>query len=215
MKFIMVLVPVVIIGLLILSGCTGKAGLASNISSGTSAQDLESNSDKSIANTGSDSIEGTESNPSSPYQLVDGLHVTGTPIVVDIETYRLKIVSQVDNPLSLTFDEVKQMNSEREFIELVCPGFFVDEGYWTGVKVSDLLQMAKVKNGATKVLFTSIDGSYEKELPLEKLLGEGFLIAYQFNDKEFSDIHGYPLRLVAKDEPGSLWVKWLGEIKVL
>jgi DMSO/TMAO reductase YedYZ molybdopterin-dependent catalytic subunit len=148
-------------------------------------------------------------------QLYEGLHITGTSIEVDIKTYRLKITGAVEKPLSLTFDEVKKLPSIREDITLDCPGFFIDKGYWTGVKIADLLNMAGLKKEAKRVEFTSIDGSYSQILALEEIKPDGFLVAYQFNDKEFSKYHGYPLRVTAKDLAGSVWVKWLGTIVVL
>jgi DMSO/TMAO reductase YedYZ molybdopterin-dependent catalytic subunit len=45
-------------------------------------------------------------------------------------------------------------------------------------------------------------------------MGEGMLIAYAFEDKPLLKVHGYPLRVVAKDQQGNRWVKWLGEIVV-
>jgi sulfite oxidase len=45
-------------------------------------------------------------------------------------------------------------------------------------------------------------------------MGAGMLVAYSFEDKPLPKVHGYPLRVVAKDQPGSRWVKWLGEIVV-
>jgi len=150
------------------------------------------------------------------YPEVDGLHVTGSPIAVSISQYRLEVTGAVDNPLSLTFDEVKALEPVRKYITLVCPGFFTDEGYWTGVELRKLLEIAGVGQDAAKVRFVSLDGSYSKTLPLEKVMaGDGILVAYQFNDKEFSDIHGYPLRIAADGEPGYIWVKWLGKIEVL
>jgi DMSO/TMAO reductase YedYZ molybdopterin-dependent catalytic subunit len=148
-------------------------------------------------------------------QLYEGLHITGTPIEVDIKNYRLKITGAVEKELNLTFDEVKKLPSVREDIILECPGFFTDEGYWTGVKIMDLLNMAGLKKEAKRVEFISIDGSYSEILALEEIKPDGFLIAYQFDDKEFSKYHGYPLRVIADGEPGSVWVKWLGTIKVL
>lgn len=147
--------------------------------------------------------------------LYEGLHITGRVIKVDIKTYRLEVTGAVKKTLSLTFDEVKSLPSERIYSELECPGFFTDSGYWTGVKILDLLDRAGLKEDATRVEFIAIDESYSKILALEEILPEGFLIAYEFNDKEFSEYHGFPLRVVAKDLPGSVWVKWLGKIEVL
>jgi hypothetical protein len=148
-------------------------------------------------------------------EMIDGLHVTGTPPEIDISTYGLKITGLVEKELNLTFDEIKAMPAERIYAELNCPGFFVDKGYWTGVKISYLTDMAGInKNEAKKLVFSDFSGEYNRNVEIAKISQEGFLVAYQFNDKEFPEVHGFPLRIVAKDEPGSLWVKWLGEIKV-
>ena len=98
---------------------------------------------------------------------------------------------------------------------MIDPGFFLDKGYWTGVKILDLLNMAGLKENAKRVEFYAVDGSYSKILALKEIQPEDFLIAYHFNDKEFSKYHGFPLRVVAKGQPGSVWVKWLGKIEVL
>ena len=145
----------------------------------------------------------------------EGLHITGRIVDVDIKTYRLEIAGAVDKTLSLTFDEVKSLPSVRIYSELECPGFFTDKGYWTGVKILDLLDMAGLKENAKRVELSAVDGSYSKILALEEIQPEDFLIAYMFNDKEFSKYHGFPLRIVAKGLPGSVWVKWLGKIEVL
>jgi len=150
------------------------------------------------------------------YPEIDGLHVTGTPVAVNINSYRLQIKGAVDKPLSLTFDEIKDMESVRKYIVLECPGFFTDEGYWTGVQVRKLLGSAGLKPDAAEVRFTSLDGGYSRSISIEDIFSnEGIMVAYNFNDMEFPEIHGYPLRLAAEGEPGYVWVKWLGEIEVL
>lgn len=146
--------------------------------------------------------------------LFEGLHITGKPIDVDIDEYRLNITGKVDRELSLTFSDVKAMKSVRKKIDLTCPGFFTDTGYWTGVPVYDLLQKAGIKRSATQVTFSTVTGGYTSELPIERVKEKGILVAYHFNDKEFHRVHGYPLRLVAQGEPGNVWVKWLGNIIV-
>ena len=157
-------------------------------------------------------------NPASAYSvpLEDGLHITGTPIEIDINEFRLEISGEVENPLSLTFDQIKEMDHIRIYAELECPGFFIDKGYWTGIEVKDLLDLAEVKDNAESVEFISYDGSYIKSVSIDDVFSnDGLLVAYHFDDNEFSEIHGYPLRIVAKGEIGAIWVKWLGKIEVL
>ncbi len=148
------------------------------------------------------------------YPLVEGLHVTGTPVDIDIETYRLKISGAVDTPLNLSLEQIKAMEAHREFTTLVCPGFFTDEGNWTGVRITDLLERAGVMPEAEQLKFVAADGKYSANLTLNEVKGEGMLIAYAFEDKPLPKVHGYPLRVVARDQPGNRWVKWLGEIVV-
>jgi DMSO/TMAO reductase YedYZ molybdopterin-dependent catalytic subunit len=147
--------------------------------------------------------------------VVDGLHVTGSPIKVDIASYRLVVSGNVQHPVSLSYDEVRAMPSVQELVTLVCPGIFVDKGVWTGVLVRDILQKAGLKSPSNRVVFISANERYRSEILLEKVLGDGFLIAYEFQGKTFDRRNGFPLRLVAKDEPGHSWVKWLGRIEVI
>jgi DMSO/TMAO reductase YedYZ molybdopterin-dependent catalytic subunit len=153
--------------------------------------------------------------PASLYlQLVDGLHVTGTPVEVDVETFRLRVEGEVERPLSLSLEQIRALPAVREEISLECPGFFTDHGVWTGVRVRDLLALAGLRPGAARVVFTSLSQGYTSTLGLEGLEGDGVLVAYEFEGKPFPVVHGFPLRLTARDHPGSVWVKWLGEIRV-
>src|SRR5680860_904085 len=122
-----------------------------------------------IAESQTTSTKGSISEGTNYLDLYQGLHITGTPIDVDINTYRLKISGAVDKELSLTFDDIKNMKSAREEIELICPGFFVDKGFWTGVKVIDLLNLAVIKKEAKNIEFISIDDSYKQTLSVEKV----------------------------------------------
>ena len=147
-------------------------------------------------------------------ELFEGLHITGTPVDIDIETFRLTIDGNVENALELSVAEIKSMPSERREITLVCPGFFVDRGYWTGVPLKDLLDKAGVEPDAGSVAFIEEGGGYRSILDLNRATADGVMVAYHFNDEDFHRVHGYPLRIVADGVDGNVWVKWLGTIWV-
>jgi DMSO/TMAO reductase YedYZ molybdopterin-dependent catalytic subunit len=156
----------------------------------------------------------TASSLGDAYPLVEGLHVTGTPIDVDLATYRLTVEGAVERPLALSYEELQAFPRKRSFETLVCPGFFTDEGHWTGVPLEVLLERAGVREGAQSVDFVAADGSYRSSLTLRDAREARVLIAYQFDDRPLPKIHGFPLRVIAPGQAGSVWVKWLGKIVV-
>jgi DMSO/TMAO reductase YedYZ molybdopterin-dependent catalytic subunit len=158
--------------------------------------------------------EPTEGEDYGYLDLFQGLHITGTPADIDIETFELKIEGKVGNPVGFSFSEIKEMPSERREIALVCPGFFVDRGYWTGVPLRVFLDEAEVASDAERVVFIEEGGGYSSTLPLERAKADGVMVAYHFDDEEFHKVHGYPVRLVAEGADGNVWVKWLGTIRI-
>lgn len=133
---------------------------------------------------------------------------------IDISNYHLKISGSVSNPLSLNFEDIKAIEPLVEDIKVSFPSTLGIGGYWKGIETRDLLIKAGIGE-VSKVLFISADGSYVREESIDKVMDGGFLIAYQLNDKILSDKHGFPIRLVAKNEKGYKWTKWLGEIRVM
>lgn len=193
----LVALPLLLLSLL--TGCAGQQGSSGRAQDASPAP-----------------IAGNSAAPPSLYlQKVDGLHVTGTPVAVDSAVFRLKVSGRVERELSLSLDEVRALAPVREEFALECPGFFVDRGVWTGVPVIDLLELAGLRPQAARVVFTSLSEGYTSALSLEDCRQPGVLVAYEFDGRLFPAVHGYPLRLTAKGHPGSVWVKWLGEIQVL
>ncbi|OGP95009.1 MAG: hypothetical protein A2157_03055 [Deltaproteobacteria bacterium RBG_16_47_11] len=137
-----------------------------------------------------------------------------TDVVIDLEAYRLKVTGKVGRPLSLSYDQIFKHPSMKETVLLICPGFFANNGCWTGVNLKSLLEEAQIKKEAQ---YIDIVGAHEKRvrIPLETLGQKKIFLAYRVNGEALPQKHGFPLRLVYEDAYGFDWVKYVDEIVVL
>ncbi len=136
-----------------------------------------------------------------------------TDILIDSKTYRLKISGKVEHPLSLTYDQILKYPSLTETVLLICPGFFSNNGRWTGVTFKSLLQEAQIKKEAQ---YLEVIGEDEKRarISIKELDQKKILLAYRVNGEILRRKHGFPLRLVYEDAYGSEWVKYVKEVVV-
>jgi DMSO/TMAO reductase YedYZ molybdopterin-dependent catalytic subunit len=142
-----------------------------------------------------------------------GLHMTGTPTEVDINTYRLKVSGKVDHQLSLTYDEIRELGKVTGAPDLVCPGYFVDNASWSGVALKSILDLGGVQKEAAWVRMKSADG-YSIKVELQVALAPDSFLAYELNGKPLPVSQGFPLRAVFPKEEGNRWVKWIVELVV-
>jgi DMSO/TMAO reductase YedYZ molybdopterin-dependent catalytic subunit len=136
-----------------------------------------------------------------------------TDIAIDLKTYRLKVTGKVEHPLSLSYDQILKYPSLTEVVLLICPGFFVNNGRWTGVSLKNLLQEAQIKKEAQ---YIDIVGAQEKRvrIPLKILDQKKIFLAYRINGETLPKKHGFPLRLVYEEAYGNDWVKYIDEIVI-
>jgi DMSO/TMAO reductase YedYZ molybdopterin-dependent catalytic subunit len=136
-----------------------------------------------------------------------------TDVATDLNTYRLKVTGKVGLPLSLSYDEILKSPSLKETVLLICPGFFSNNGRWTGLNLKSLMQEAQIKKEAQ---YIDIVGAHEKRvrIPLKALDQKRIFLAYQVNGEALPQKHGFPLRLVYEDAYGFDWVKYVDEIVV-
>jgi len=73
--------------------------------------------------------------------------MTGTVQQIDLTAYRLKVAGKVDNPLSLTYDELRCLPKTKAQLKLVCPGFFVDTATWAGTPLREVLSLPGFNRG--------------------------------------------------------------------
>ena len=142
-----------------------------------------------------------------------GLHMTGTPQVVDFPSYRLKVSGKVAKELDLTYDEIRSMSKVTATPTLVCPGYFKDTATWSGVPIREVLGLAGVQPGAKSLRLVSADG-YRTTVSLEDAQQPENFLAYELEGEPLPVLHGFPLRAVFPNKYGSYWVKWLVGIEV-
>ena len=120
---------------------------------------------------------------------------------VDPDSWSLSFTGMVDNPYSLTFEEILAMDLEERVITLSCVsnnvgGGLVGTAKWTGVPLTTLLDEAGVQPGAEQVVGRSVD-DWTAGFPLDVLDdGRNAMLAIAMNDEPLPIIHGVPARLV-------------------
>jgi len=190
------------------AGCAAPPSTATRVTSSTSVPVLDDCSPALVTQpVMPESIPG--------YTQVDpltGLHMTGTPTLIDVAGWRLTVTGKVDRPLSLTYDELRCLPRVEAAPELVCPGFFVDHATWAGAPLSEILALAGVQEGASVIRLISVDG-YSTRIELSRTLANGFL-AYELQGEVLPVLHGFPVRAVFPGEEGNTWVKWLVGVEV-
>jgi len=149
-----------------------------------------------------------------PLDSIEELHTTGTPQEVNVATWRLKVKGEkVNASLSLTYEELSQMEMIEKKVILICPGFFVDYAEWEGVPLSTIFEKAKVEEGYETIIFYALDG-YSSRFSREEVENNLLFLALKVNGETLSKEHGFPVRLVAEDILGGRWVKWISAIDV-
>lgn len=135
--------------------------------------------------------------------------------IVPIDEWDLRIDGDVDNPATLTFDDLRAMPLVERDITLTCVsnevgGRYVGSARWRGVLLSTLLEQTGVGSDADQLLSTAADG-FTISTPLEVLRdGRDAMVAIAMNDEPLPAEHGFPARLVTPGIYGYVGAtKWL------
>ena len=167
-------------------------------------------------------------------------HLSGIPLAVDPDTFRLEIKGLVQTPLKLSLAELRR---DFETVEVVAVnqcsgnsrGFFqprvgggqlangaMGNARWRGVRLKDVLDKASVQAGARQVVANGLDTppipqtpDFIKALDLEHARDGEVMLAFEMNGEPLPMLNGFPLRLVVPGYFGTYWVKHLHELTVV
>ena len=84
---------------------------------------------------------------------------------------------------------------------------------WQGVLLKDVLRKAGYDPSAKIVIFRCYDG-YFTSLPLDFVVSKNVLLAYAQNGVVMAPERGFPFQVVAEDQVGYKWAKWVTGIEV-
>jgi DMSO/TMAO reductase YedYZ molybdopterin-dependent catalytic subunit len=134
---------------------------------------------------------------------------------IDKDTYRLTVDGLVDNPLSLTYEDLLSFPMESRLVTLNCVEGWSFTAKWTGPTLASIFDEAKVQANATTVIFyTADDSSGFTSLDLQYILDNEIIIALKLNDVTLPDDRGFPFQVVAEGKFGYKWAKWVTRIEL-
>ena len=138
---------------------------------------------------------------------------------INANDWSLAVKGLVNNPVAITYEELKSMNSVEEFATLSCisnkiGGNLISTALWKGVKLKDILSRAGIQSNVKYIVFRCSDG-YDVGIPLENGMMDGTILAYDMNKSPLTNEHGYPVRAIVPGFYGMMNPKWITEIELV
>ena len=135
------------------------------------------------------------------------------PQQVDIQKYRLEVTGLVQKPQSLTYQEVLALPNVKRAVTLHCVEGWQEHLLFEGVRLADVLALAKPKKGVRTVIFYAADG-YSSSLDYGDVKRLDLMLAAKINGKILDAKRGFPFQVVAESKLGYKWVKWVTRIEL-
>jgi hypothetical protein len=131
----------------------------------------------------------------------------------------LEVGGLVDNPVSLTLEEIRARPSVSQYITLSCisnpiGGELISTALWTGTRLKDLLEEVGVQSEAQTLYIESEDGFYETVVR-EDMMDERTLLVYEMNGQPLPSRNGFPLRIYIPNRYGMKQPKWIIRIQAV
>ena len=135
--------------------------------------------------------------------------------------WKLMVGGLVEEPLEVSLAELRAMPSRTQITRHDCVEGWSCIGKWKGVKLSTLLDRARLKPNARYIVFYCADAlgstgtdadKYYESVGLADAFHEQTILAYEMNDKVLSIAHGAPLRLRVERQLGYKMAKYVMRI---
>jgi DMSO/TMAO reductase YedYZ molybdopterin-dependent catalytic subunit len=138
--------------------------------------------------------------------------------------WRLKIEGLVENPLELSLADLRAMQPRTQITRHDCVEGWSCIGKWKGVRLRDILELARIKPAARYIVFYCADdldetgteaGKYYESIGLEDAFHQQTILAYDMNDAPLPVPHGAPIRVRVERQLGYKMAKYVMRIEVV
>ena len=134
---------------------------------------------------------------------------------VSREKWRLRLEGQVEAPLRLDWEAFMALPQTEAVGDIHCVTQWSRyDNRWQGVRAVDLLALARPRQAARFVGFTSYDG-YTANVPLEEFARDEVMLAHSWEGRPLTRQHGGPLRVVIPRLYFWKSPKWVTRIELL
>jgi DMSO/TMAO reductase YedYZ molybdopterin-dependent catalytic subunit len=152
-----------------------------------------------------------------PARLPPGQYLTekwpvlhaGTVPDADLATWDFRVIGEVEEPLTLTWERLLALPSREVTVDIHCVTRWSRfDAVFRGVHWNELARLVHPKRSARFVIAHAEQG-FTANLPLEALEDQDALIAYEADDEPLTPEHGWPLRLMVPSRYFWKSAKWL------
>jgi DMSO/TMAO reductase YedYZ molybdopterin-dependent catalytic subunit len=173
---------------------------------------FRSRAEKKVADAGYD-----------PARLPPGQYLTekwpvlhaGTVPKVELATWDFRVWGEVENPIRLSWEELKQLPSTEVTVDIHCVTRWSRfETTFRGVHWHALAELVRPKPSARFVVAHAEQG-FTANLPLEAVDADDALVAYDADGEPLTPDHGWPLRLMVPSRYFWKSAKWLRGLELL
>jgi len=139
---------------------------------------------------------------------------------VPASTWQLRIHGMVDNPMTITFDELMKMPMIEHDCTLTCVsenvgGPYIGNARWEGTLLADVLRKAGIQSGADQIVMRDVNGMTIGVATDPVMDGRASLLAVGMNGQPLPPPHGFPVRVVVPGLYGYVSAcKWVVDMQL-
>ena len=142
----------------------------------------------------------------------------------DFSDWKLVVGGLVEEPVAISLAQLRAMPSRTQITRHDCVEGWSCIGKWKGVRLSTLLERARLKPHARYIVFYCADAlgrtdteadKYYESIGLADAFHEQTILAYEMNDKVLPIAHGAPLRLRVERQLGYKMAKYVMRIEAV